>query len=59
MGTVPGNEEYEPMRYTYAQQKQHGSKRTSAEPLSGGEKKASLPNSAMMENLGHQVGCVW
>ena len=47
------------MRYTYAQQKQHGSKRTSAEPLSGGEKKASLPNSAMMENLGHQVGCVW
>ena len=44
------------MSYTYAQQKRHSSKKTGAETfVSGGEKGSFLPNSAMVENLGHQV----
>ncbi|MBQ4513066.1 MAG: DUF4157 domain-containing protein [Anaerolineaceae bacterium] len=43
------------MSYTYAQQKKHGSQKHGAEPHAGGETEFSLPNSAMVENLGHQV----
>ena len=43
------------MSYTYAQQKNKNSKQTDAEPLSGGMNESSIPNSAMVENLGHQV----
>ena len=43
------------MTYTYTQQKNRESKRTAEKPLSGGGKELSLPNSAMVENLGHQV----
>ena len=43
------------MSYTYAQQKKHGSQKHGAEPHAGGETETYLPNSAMVENLGHQV----
>ena len=43
------------MSYTYAQQKNKNSKQTDAEPLSGGITESALPNSAMLENPGHQV----
>ena len=43
------------MSYSYAQQKKKGSKKTSAETFVSGEDEAFLPNSAMLENLGHQV----
>ena len=42
------------MSYTYAQEKKKNSKKTDVGTLSGG-KEPSLPNSAMAENLGHQV----
>ena len=42
------------MSYSYTQQKRKNRKQTDAEPLSGGME-SSLPNSAMVENLGHQV----
>ena len=42
------------MSYTYAQEKKKNSKKTAVGTLSGG-KEPSLPNSAMAENLGHQV----
>ena len=43
------------MSYTYAQQKNKNSKQTDAETLSGGITETALPNSAMLENPGHQV----
>ena len=43
------------MSYSYAQQKKKGSKKSSAETFVSGEMESSLPNSAMVENLGHQV----
>ena len=43
------------MSYTYAQAKKKNSQKKGAEPFSGGEMESSLPNSAMVENLGHQV----
>ena len=43
------------MSYSYEQTKKKGSKKADAEPLSGGITDSSLPNSAMLENPGHQV----
>ena len=43
------------MSYSYAQQKKKGSKKSSAETFVSGENESFLPNSAMVENLGHQV----
>ena len=43
------------MSYSYEQQKKKGSKKTSAETFVSGENESFLPNSAMVENLGHQV----
>ena len=43
------------MSYSYEQQKKKGSKKSSAETFVSGEKESFLPNSAMVENLGHQV----
>ena len=43
------------MSYSYEQQKKKGSKKTNTESFSGGGMESSLPNSAMVENLGHQV----
>ena len=43
------------MSYTYTQQKKKNRKQTDAESFSGGEMESSLPNSAMVENLGHRV----
>ena len=43
------------MSYSYEQQKKKGSKKTSAETFVSGENESCLPNSAMVENLGHQV----
>ena len=43
------------MTYTHAQQKNKKSKQTDAETFAGGKAETSLPNSAMVENLGHQV----
>ena len=43
------------MSYSYAEQKKKGSKKTNTESFSGGGMESSLPNSAMVENLGHQV----
>ena len=43
------------MSYTYAQLKKQGSKKNGAEPFSGSGKESSLPNSAQVAELGHQV----
>jgi len=43
------------MSYSYAQMKKKVSSKTNAESFSGGEMESSLPNSAMVENLGHRV----
>ncbi len=43
------------MTYTHAQQKNKKSKQTDAGTFAGGKAETSLPNSAMVENLGHQV----
>ena len=43
------------MSYSYEQQKKKGSKKSSAETFVSGENESFLPNSAMVENLGHQV----
>ena len=43
------------MSYTYAQTKKKNSKKADAEPFAGFGKESSLPNSAQLENLGHQV----
>ena len=43
------------MSYSFAQMKKKTSKNADAEAFSGGKKESSLPNSAMVENLGHQV----
>ena len=43
------------MSYSYVQANKKNSKKVNAEPFSGGEMESSLPNSAMVENLGHQV----
>ncbi len=43
------------MSFTYAQLKKQSNKKNGAEPFSGDGKETSLPNSAQVENLGHQV----
>ena len=43
------------MSYTYTQQKKKNSQKKGTEPFSGGKMESSLPNSAMVENPGHQV----
>ena len=43
------------MSYTYAQQKKWNSKNTDTASFLSKKQEASLPNSAMVENLGHQV----
>ena len=43
------------MSYSYAQMKKKLSSKTNAESFSGGKKEASLPNSARLSQLGHQV----
>ncbi len=43
------------MSYTYTQQKKKSSKKTNAESFVSEKKESSLPNSAMVKNLGHQV----
>ena len=43
------------MSYTYAHRNKQENERRGAEPFSGGEREAFLPNSAMAEDLGHQV----
>ena len=43
------------MSYSYAQQKKKTSKNADAETFSGGMNESSLPNSAMVEGLGHRV----
>ena len=43
------------MSYTYAQQKKRNSKNTDTASFLSKKQEASLPNSAMVENLGHQV----
>ena len=43
------------MSYSYAQAKNKNRKPADAESFAGGKAETSLPNSAMAENLGHQV----
>ena len=43
------------MSYIYAQQKKRNSKNTDTASFLSKKQEASLPNSAMVENLGHQV----
>ena len=43
------------MSFTYAEQKKKSSKKNGAEPFSGSGKESSLPNSAQLADLGHQV----
>ena len=43
------------MSYTYAQKKKHENGKNIAETFVSGENESFLPNSAMVENLGHQV----
>ena len=43
------------MSYSYAQVKKKNSTKNGAEQFSGGMNESSLPNSAMVENPGHQV----
>ena len=43
------------MSYTYTQQKKKNRKQTDAESFLSGKRDSILPNSAMVENLGHQV----
>ena len=43
------------MSYRYAQQKKKGSGSTGPEPFGGSGMESAFPNSAMVENFGHQV----
>ena len=43
------------MSYTYSQLKKKSSKKADADSNARGKQETSLPNSAMVENLGHQV----